>query len=206
VRRLQHGGSTHFVVDQPDGTRGLLPAWMAEPWSAQIATIELPRLPLGALRTLRSVIDSALVSLSSSATIKEKCDDGPVSRLPAARSACQAELPIAARSGCRIEDGAVMPKPRARARYRQVRSRHLSPGGVDVDTLRGRMVRFVGTRSRHRIKQRRLSRRLGQPMSRSISARLIRLFCGYKLPAGFLPLRTCFWLLQSLAGLCPVKR
>ena len=28
VRRLQHGGSVHFVIDQPDGTRGLLPAWM----------------------------------------------------------------------------------------------------------------------------------------------------------------------------------
>ena len=31
VRRLQFRGSTHFVIDQPDGTRGLLPAWMADP-------------------------------------------------------------------------------------------------------------------------------------------------------------------------------
>lgn len=88
VRRVLHGGSTHFVLDQPDGTRGLLPAWMAEPWSSQITTIELPRLPLRALHTLRGVIDSALVSLSSSVTMGEKCDDGPVSRVPATRSAC----------------------------------------------------------------------------------------------------------------------
>ena len=63
IRRLEHRGSTHFVVDHPDGTRGLLPAWMAEPWAAQLATVEVPRLALEALHTLRRVIDSALLSL-----------------------------------------------------------------------------------------------------------------------------------------------
>jgi hypothetical protein len=63
VRRVEHGGGVHFVVDQPDGTRGLLPAWMAEPWAAQLAKVDVPRLALDALR---GVITGALLSLSSS--------------------------------------------------------------------------------------------------------------------------------------------
>ena len=87
VRRLRHGGSTHFVVDQPDGTRGLLPAWMTEAWAAQLATMDLPRLTLPALRALRGVINSAPLSLSSSPTMREGCDDGPASQSPTVRSA-----------------------------------------------------------------------------------------------------------------------
>jgi hypothetical protein len=36
VRRLHHEGNVHFVIEQPDGTRALLPAWMTEPWAAQL--------------------------------------------------------------------------------------------------------------------------------------------------------------------------
>jgi hypothetical protein len=68
VRCLQHGGSAHFVIDQPDGTRGLLPVWMTEPSAAQLMMTEVPRLALDALRALRSVVDGALLSLSSSRT------------------------------------------------------------------------------------------------------------------------------------------
>ena len=55
VRCLQHGGSGHFVIDQPDGTRGLLPAWMTEPRAGQLATTEVPLLALEALRALRGI-------------------------------------------------------------------------------------------------------------------------------------------------------
>ena len=58
--------AVHFVIEQPDGTRALLPAWMTEPWAAQLAIVEMPRLTLEALFTLRSTIDGALLSLSSS--------------------------------------------------------------------------------------------------------------------------------------------
>jgi hypothetical protein len=44
---LQYGGSSHLVIEQSDGTRALLPAWMTEPWAAQLAIVERPRLPLG---------------------------------------------------------------------------------------------------------------------------------------------------------------
>src|SRR5205823_5228883 len=43
VRRLYHGGSVHFVIEQPDGTRALLPAWMTDPWAGQFTIIETPR-------------------------------------------------------------------------------------------------------------------------------------------------------------------
>jgi hypothetical protein len=59
VRRLQHGGSVHFVIDQPDATRGLLPEWMTEPWARHLPMTEVPRLALGALRALRSVVNGA---------------------------------------------------------------------------------------------------------------------------------------------------
>ena len=57
----------------PDGTRGLLPAWMTEPRAGQLATTEVPRLALEAL--LRGVITGALLSLSTSTTMREgvKC-------------------------------------------------------------------------------------------------------------------------------------
>jgi len=87
VRRLRHGGSVHFVIEQPDGTRALLPAWMTEPWAAQFTIIEMPRLTLEALYALRSAINGALLSLSSSTMMGEECDDGATSRPPAARSA-----------------------------------------------------------------------------------------------------------------------
>ena len=58
ARCLQHGGSRHFVIEQSDGTRALLPAWMTEPWAAELAIIERPRLPLEALHALRSTITS----------------------------------------------------------------------------------------------------------------------------------------------------
>src|SRR3954447_17415234 len=87
VRRLHHGGSVHFVIEQPDGTRALFPAWMTEPWAAQLTIIEMPRLTLEALHGLRSAINGALLSLSSSSMMRGKCDDGATSRPPAARSA-----------------------------------------------------------------------------------------------------------------------
>src|SRR5438132_4184718 len=87
VRQLQHGGSVHFVIEQPDGMRALLPAWMTEPWAAQLAIIDTPRLTLEALYALRSATNGALLSLSSSTMMRGECDDGATSRLPAARSA-----------------------------------------------------------------------------------------------------------------------
>lgn len=86
VRRLQHGGSVHFVIDQPDGTRGLLPAWMTDPRAGQLATTEVPLLALEALRALRGVITGALLSLSTLTTMREGSNDERASPMPAAGS------------------------------------------------------------------------------------------------------------------------
>src|SRR5215471_3858271 len=57
VRQLHYGGSVHFVIEQPDGMRALLPAWMTEPWASQVTITDTPRLTLEALYALRSAID-----------------------------------------------------------------------------------------------------------------------------------------------------
>jgi hypothetical protein len=59
---MQYGGNVHFVIEQPNGTSVLLPAWMTEPWAAQLTITDTPRLPLEALYALRSVINTALLS------------------------------------------------------------------------------------------------------------------------------------------------
>src|SRR5207237_3605243 len=87
VRRLQHGGSVHFVIEQPDGMRALLPAWMTEPWAAQLTIIEMPRLTLEALHALRVAINGALLSSSSSRQMRGECDVVATCRPPAAESA-----------------------------------------------------------------------------------------------------------------------
>jgi hypothetical protein len=87
VRRLQHGGSSHFVIEQSDGTRALLPAWMTEPWAAQVTIVERPRLPLEALYALRSTIIGALLSLSPATPMREGSDDRLTGRQLPARSA-----------------------------------------------------------------------------------------------------------------------
>ena len=50
VRTVQHGGTVHFVIDWPDGTRGMLPEWMTEPWAASLPIVETAPLSLSALR------------------------------------------------------------------------------------------------------------------------------------------------------------
>jgi hypothetical protein len=74
VRRPQFGGRTHFVIKYADGTRWLLPAWMAEVWAAQIATVCMPRLALAALRTLCGLINST--EMTRTAARVHKCRKG----------------------------------------------------------------------------------------------------------------------------------
>ena len=50
----------HFVVLQPDGTLGLLPAWMTESAAASLPLVQCPALPLTALRAL-SILLGAII-------------------------------------------------------------------------------------------------------------------------------------------------
>src|SRR5437763_17055170 len=64
-RRLLHGGRLHFAIEQPDGCRVLLPAWMTKSCAAALPMVELPRLSLNSLRELRGLVDAQNVSSSS---------------------------------------------------------------------------------------------------------------------------------------------
>ena len=83
VREVHHAGRQHFVINSPDGTRGLLPKWMTEPSSANLLLVEGPVLPLVALRDLRATIDRALLSSALCSTRENGSDVGASSELPA---------------------------------------------------------------------------------------------------------------------------
>ncbi|MEA2767498.1 MAG: hypothetical protein QOD93_460 [Acetobacteraceae bacterium] len=55
-----------MIVDQLDGTRALLPLWMTLPEAASFLVVKSPRLPLEALRGLRTMINGQLSVLSGS--------------------------------------------------------------------------------------------------------------------------------------------
>ena len=62
VRTVQHAGTVHFVIDLPDGARGLLPKWMTEPSAANLPLVETATLSLSAIRAVRATIDGRLLS------------------------------------------------------------------------------------------------------------------------------------------------
>jgi len=58
ARRVTYGGASHFHVCGPDHHGLLLPGWMTEPSAAALPVVDMPRLPLDALRALRGLIDA----------------------------------------------------------------------------------------------------------------------------------------------------
>jgi hypothetical protein len=62
---VHHAGVLHFVIDLADGTRGLLPEWMADPNAAKLPLVEAATLSLSALRNLRATLDGRLLSSAS---------------------------------------------------------------------------------------------------------------------------------------------
>ena len=58
VRRVTHGGASHFQISGLDHHGLLLPGWMTESSAAALPMVDTPRLPLDALRALRGLIDA----------------------------------------------------------------------------------------------------------------------------------------------------
>jgi hypothetical protein len=81
IRTVQHAGMLHFVIDSPDGTRGLLPEWMTASSAAELPLVKAPTLSLAALRALRATIDglplSSAVKLNSAQEIDGHVDATP---------------------------------------------------------------------------------------------------------------------------------
>ena len=91
-RRVVHGGRVHFAIEQTNGCRVLLPAWMTKSGAAALPMVEFPRLTLASLRELRGLVDAQGVSsLPSPRTTRSGGgDDGTARtsslRLPGSRS------------------------------------------------------------------------------------------------------------------------
>jgi hypothetical protein len=62
---VHHAGVLHFVGGFADGTRGLLPEWMADQNAAKLPLIEAATLSLAALRGLWATLDGRLLSSAS---------------------------------------------------------------------------------------------------------------------------------------------
>lgn len=87
-RRVIHGAREHFVIEESDGCRVLLPAWMTESHAASLPTVEVPQLSLDSLRELRSLIDAQSISSSPSSETTQTGggDDGTTCTMATARS------------------------------------------------------------------------------------------------------------------------
>lgn len=91
VRSVRHRGRLHFSVDFPDGTRGLLPAWMTQCGGvSRFPLVDLPRFPITALRALRALIDRLPISSASlTDSRKDAIDDRATGKATAVRPSSQ---------------------------------------------------------------------------------------------------------------------
>ena len=64
LRRHRFKGTMMYVVRQPDGTLAQVPTWMFAPDAAAMTVTDRPRIAMGALRDLRSLLDTVLPSSS----------------------------------------------------------------------------------------------------------------------------------------------
>src|SRR6202521_4985559 len=83
LRRVIHGARVHFVIEQPDGCRVFLPAWMTERYAETLQILKVPRLWLESLRELRSLIDAQSISssLSPGRTLADGAENGQKSTM-----------------------------------------------------------------------------------------------------------------------------
>ena len=56
------GHEAYYLLEQSDGSRAFLPAWMFEPRAAELTTVQQPRLSVRALTDLRRIVDHFLSS------------------------------------------------------------------------------------------------------------------------------------------------
>jgi hypothetical protein len=87
LRRITYADGVHFIIEQPDGSRLVIPGWMTEFWAATLPMVDIPRLSLATLEELRRIVEiSHLPSSPSSKTNQRGDDDGTESGMSAARS------------------------------------------------------------------------------------------------------------------------
>ena len=64
------------MIALPDGSHELIPQWMTKPQCAGISIVLSPGIGIGALRNLRRLINSVIVSLPDKLKSKTRRDNG----------------------------------------------------------------------------------------------------------------------------------
>jgi hypothetical protein len=127
VRTVHHAGVLHFVIDLADGTRGLLPEWMADQNAAKFPLVEAVTLSLAALRDLRATLDGHLLSSASFSNTQEIGSHvGPTPGLPT--------RPSASGSNVRRPRKASTRSPRNGCRSAQTTPERVRPGNGEDET------------------------------------------------------------------------
>jgi hypothetical protein len=98
LRRVLYAEHVHFVIEQADGSRVLLPEWMTEPWAATLPVVDVPGLSLDALRALCRLINANRVVSSPSSTANHRGSDAAADTMAATQfvGACTEDEPASA--------------------------------------------------------------------------------------------------------------
>src|SRR5260370_33091099 len=86
TRCVTHAGQAHYSIQAPDKHPALLPAWMTESFAATLPIVEVPRLPLEALRALCGLIEAQCLPPSSGMIRVDGGHSGPASTMATTRS------------------------------------------------------------------------------------------------------------------------
>src|SRR6202049_3048845 len=104
-RRVVHGGLIHFAIEQTNGCRVLVPAWMTGSGAAALPMVEAPRLSLASLRELRGIVDAQRVSsLPSSRTTRPGGDDDGTAHTRATTRSTRARFDCNSAAAARSND------------------------------------------------------------------------------------------------------
>lgn len=119
TRCVTHAGQAHYSIQAPDKHPALLPAWMTESFAATLPIVEVPRLPLEALRALCGLIEAQCLPPSSGMIRVDGGNSGPASTMATTRSSdargSAPERSTQSSSSCRGHRSSQAP-------YRRVRS------------------------------------------------------------------------------------
>ena len=119
TRCVTHAGQAHYSIQAPDKHPALLPAWMTESFAATLPIVEVPHLPLEALRALCGLIEAQCLPPSSGMIRVDGGNSGPASTMATTRSSdargSAPERSTQSSSSCRGH-------PSSQAPYRRVRS------------------------------------------------------------------------------------
>ncbi len=129
-RRVVHGGRLHFAIEQTNGCRVLVPAWMTESGAAALPMVKAPRLSLASLRELRGIVDAQRVSsLPSPRTTRPGGGDGGTAHTIATTRSTRSRFDCNSATAARSNDAHGAHRSTQASDQRMQRHRRKSEGG-----------------------------------------------------------------------------